>query len=235
MTVLKKLIIVILLSLLLSNFLPLRGETESCVYWGSVILTTNEGTWLENAQANLLICNYYTDEALIHEDRIYFASLYGNQIVVWYGRSMNHPADICLYNLDGSFICGYYVQFSLGNGVFNIMVDENKLYVYMSNSNCAYCFCKDKTEYFYISPKYTSYIFEYHQPNIVEGDWSVNYSKEVVYLYNGESCHTQIYNHHLTKDKGSSESVPPISINVLFFFFAIIILLFLCYCIIKYT
>ena len=228
----KKIIFIILFCLLLCKLFPLRGETEKSVNWGNVVLSSNDDNWLKDAKTNLEYCNYFSDEALIHEKNIYFASLRGNQIVVWYGKSMNHPADICLYNLDGSFICGYYLKFSLGNGVFNIMVDDNKLFIYMSNSNCAYCFGEDETEYYYISPKYTSYIFEYKQPNLLEGNWYVKYSKEAVYLYNGESCVTQIYNHN--QNMGEIEEKFSYSINIIFIIFAAIVLL-LCYCIIKCT
>ena len=112
------------------------------------------------------------------------------------------------------------------------MVDDNKLFIYMSNSNCAYCFGEDETEYYYISPKYTSYIFEYKQPNLLEGNWYVKYSKEAVYLYNGESCVTQIYNHN--QNMWEIEEKFSYSINIVFIIFAAIVLL-LCYCIIKCT
>lgn len=232
----KKMSIILLFSVLLSIFCPIKGRTERCVYWGNVALTTpNEGLWLKKAQDNLMFCRYYTDETLIHEKHIYFASLYGDQIVVWYGKSMNHPADICLYNLNGNFICGYYVQFSLGNGVFNMFVDENILYIYMSNTNCAYCFCPDKTEFYYIQPEYTGYIYEYHQPNLQEVNWNVKYSKEKVFLFNGESCQIQIYNHNTSNNEGETKDEVRSGINTIYILLASFMIILICYYIIKYT
>ena len=232
----KKTSIILLFSVSLFIFCPIKGRAENCDYWGSVaLITPNETSWLKKAQENLVFCRYYTDETLIRENHVYFASLYGDQIVVWYGRSMNHPADICLYDLNGNFLYGYYIKFSFGNGVFNILVDENKLYIYMSNTNCAYCFCADNTAYYYIPPEYTGYIYEYLQPNLLEENWIVKYSKESVFLFNGDSCQIQIYNHNTPKNEGETENEARYGINTIFILFASFILILICYYIIRYT
>lgn len=131
----------------------IREASAEC-FWDDISLLPMNNSALHKAQSNLLYFEYIQSNIPSGEDGILFSCISEDHVLIWYGSHIDSPSIIKIFDLHGSFLFGYRLQFDLGNGFVNMNMHQGELLVFLSSTNCVYRFCEGDVFFFYADPHY---------------------------------------------------------------------------------
>ena len=79
------------------------------------LLPFQDSALKEKAKKNVTHWNRLSDDSIKTEHEIFSAGLRNSDVIVCYGYNMDMY--ICIYDLDGIFLDGYHIVFSISNGI----------------------------------------------------------------------------------------------------------------------